>query len=236
MEIKVKEGIKKPHRIPAWVYWRVRDAKRNIDRYLKRRITFDYGDVVGGVSNEAEFSAILFRDIQYLKEALKGVKANRSLEIGCGYGRLTPFIAEYSNEHFAIDPESKLLKVAGELYPTVKFFHAYAQDLPFPDNYFDLCVIWTVLQHVPPELINKAIEEIKMVTKANGVIILAEETECGGSFPFVFGRSIEEYERLLRPWHLVWKTERQLIWKSEGVRERNKSAGIVMRFEMRGDT
>src|SRR5689334_16032289 len=35
-------------------------------------------------------------EVQAIHRALEGIKASRSLEIGCGYGRLSPAIAEHS--------------------------------------------------------------------------------------------------------------------------------------------
>ena len=186
---------------------------------------FTHKEVVTGVSNYAEFSSRLYMEVQLLKKALKDYSAQRSLEVGCGYARLTPWIAEYSKEHHAVDAESKLLKDAQMLYPRVQFHKATVQNLPFPNNYFALCVSWTVLQHIPPEELPRAVREMKRVLKANGIFIMAEETDNITALD-TWGHSLEEWKELLSPWKLVWHTERKV-----GTTHYRKYAGMVMRFE-----
>jgi len=110
------------------------------------------------------------------------------------------------------------------LNPNVFFYKAKVQNLPFPDNYFDLCVSWTVIMHIPPEELPKAIKEIKRVLKPTAIIVLAEETEGKGSMRY-WPRPLTTWENLLSPWKLVWKTERKL---EETYKEH---AGMVLRFK-----
>jgi ubiquinone/menaquinone biosynthesis C-methylase UbiE len=216
------KGIRNPHHVPSFIHTLFRAY---FDRYVRRRMRFTHKEVVTGVSNYAEFSSRLYMEVQLLKKALKDYSAQRSLEVGCGYARLTPWIAEYSKEHHAVDAESKLLKDAQMLYPRVQFHKATVQNLPFPNNYFALCVSWTVLQHIPPEELPRAVREMKRVLKANGIFIMAEETDNITALD-TWGHSLEEWKELLSPWKLVWHTER----KVETTHYR-KYAGMVMRFE-----
>lgn len=148
----LKNGFKKPHRIPGYLW----------NRYVRRRVSFTH-EAVAGPLRLPEFSARLYIETKLLNEAIGRFRSRRSLEIGCGYGRLTPWIAEHSDEHFPVEPESDLLNDARRLYPNFHFFQAKAQELPFSDCYFDLCVCWTVLIHIPPMELSKAVGEIKRV-------------------------------------------------------------------------
>ena len=147
----VLKGIKRPYRIPSYLRYKIRCIS---NLYIRKRVPFAYEQVVGGWGiNGAglpHFSARLYREVKLLERAIGSYCAERSLEIGCGYGRLTPWIAEHSKQHYAIEPESALLNDAKKLYPNVHFYQAKAQKLPFPSSYFDLSVSWTVLQHIPP--------------------------------------------------------------------------------------
>ncbi|MBA7538794.1 hypothetical protein ES705_31071 [subsurface metagenome] len=216
------KGIRNLHHVPPFI---ITLFRAYFERYVRRRMGFTHKEVVTGVSNYAEFSSRLYMEVQLLKNALKDYSAQRSLEVGCGYARLTPWIAEYSKEHHAVDAESKLLKDAQMLYPSVQFHKATVQNLPFPTNYFDLCVSWTVLQHIPPEELARAVREVKRVLKTNGIFIIAEETENMTALD-TWGHSLEEWKELFSPWKLVWHTER----KVETTHYR-KYAGMVMRFE-----
>ena len=96
---------------------------------------------------------------------IKGINAERALEIGCGYGRLTPWVAEYASKYYDVEPEEELYKIAKELYPNFSFFNNTANKLPFHDKYFDLIFTWTVLQHIYPKYFSDSIKEILCVVK-----------------------------------------------------------------------
>ncbi|WP_109488981.1 class I SAM-dependent methyltransferase [Occallatibacter savannae] len=105
-----------------------------------------------------------------------GVEPGRSLEVGCGFGRLSPYIAEHFLQHTAVDINQWALAEATRFYPQVSFSSASATELPFPESTFDAVITWTVLQHVPNALIGKALEEIKRVAKPKSLLILCEAT------------------------------------------------------------
>jgi SAM-dependent methyltransferase len=219
-------GIKRPHRIIPYLWYKLRVSYNN---YIRKRVPFTYEGVVGGWGVKGaglpHFSARLYKEVKLLNDAIGGYHAKRSLEIGCGYGRLTPWLTEHSDHHYAIEPESVLLNDAKKLYPDVRFHHAKAQKLPFPDNYFDLCVTWTVLQHIPPKELAKAVAEIKRVGTSDAVIILAELVEGKGEGSRTWPHVLEEWKNRFSPWKLSW-------CKKRIVEETNKGeSGLVMRFE-----
>ena len=199
------KGFKSPHRVPRYLWC----------RYIKKRVPFTYKAVAG--AELPQFSARLYREVKLLNEAVGGFRAKRSLEIGCGYGRFTPWIAEYSDQHYAVEPESVLLNDAKKLYHNFYFYQAKAQKLPFPDCYFDLCVSWTVLQHIPPTELTKATAEIKRVCAPEAIIILCEEVGKSKKYGF-WQHTLEEWMSLFLPWKITWHTPFQ-----HGV--------LVMRFE-----
>src|SRR5262249_19864428 len=69
--------------------------------------------------------------------AERGVNPGRSLEIGCGFGRLSPYIAEHFEHHTAVDINAWAVSEASEFYPKISFSKASATELPFPDHGFD---------------------------------------------------------------------------------------------------
>jgi SAM-dependent methyltransferase len=155
-------------------------------------------------------SDLLFRNYYEqaeLRRILSGHPTARSLEIGCGFGRLSPVIAEFSSSHVAIDVNGEALDVARRHYPHVKFLRASATDLPFPSDYFDTVVSWTVLQHVPPHLISDAAKHLVRVARDGARIILLEATRFADRKPdptaHTFDRSPETYAHLLAPLKLT---------------------------------
>jgi SAM-dependent methyltransferase len=222
--------LRKSAKIPRYLWWKS-GLKKIFNRRIRKRIPFDYQAVVSDWGMEGaglpHFSSRLYCEVKLLQKTMSSGKTNKfekSLEIGCGYGRLTPWIMEYSKEHFAVEPETELFKVAKSLYPNAHFFNTKAQKLPFPDEFFDLCVTWTVLQHIPLEEQEKAAKEITRVAKKTATIILAEEigTLKGET---VWFRTLESWAKLFEPWELVWQIDRTLE-KTAG-----KKQGKIMRFE-----
>lgn len=223
--LKIKDliasGIKRPHRIPSYL-------KHKTCIHIGKRIPFTYEEVVGDWGIEGaglpHFSARLYREVKLLNQAIGSYHAKRSLEIGCGYGRLTPWIANHSEQHYAIEPESVLLRDARQLYSDIYFYKAKAQKLLFPNSYFDLCVSWTVLGHILPKELAKAVTEIKRVCTPEAIIILAEgvgKEKTEGYWEY----TLEEWKDLFLPWKLTGYTERKIEETFKG------NAGLVMRFE-----
>lgn len=198
-------------------------------RHILKRIPFNYNRVASGWGFEGaglpHYSNRLHKEVNQLKKAIGDYRAHKTLEIGCGYGRLSPWIQEYSKELFSVEPQLDLIQDAEILNPGVKFYNTQVQNMPFPDDYFDLCVSWTVLQHIPPgkEFI-KAINEIKRVCKPNARIILGEETE-GSKGKLCWSHPIDEWVYFFSPWKLTFHTERKIEVTFKG------HAGTIMRFE-----
>ena len=139
-----------------------------------------------------------------IASALSGIRASRSLEVGCGFGRLSLTIAEHSDAHTAIDINRDALDLAQASYPRIDFQYGSAESLPFLDATFDLLVTWTVLQHVRPERIDRACSELVRVLASGATVLLCEETarphDSGGH---TWHRTVQDYERLLSPLTLV---------------------------------
>ena len=153
--------------------------------HVMKRIPFEHRNVAEDwntkEANIAHYASRIYMEVALLRRALADLHVEKSLEIGCGYGRLTPWIADYSEQHYAIEPEKMLLKDAEILNSGVVFRNAMVQKLPFQDDFFDLVVTWTVLMHVPPKEFARAVEEIKRVAKSSATILLTESTGVGHS-------------------------------------------------------
>ena len=146
------------------------------NRRVDKRITFDVGQVVGDGASDflPYFGSRIYHEVKSIRDFLGDIHVDRSLEIGCGYARLTPWIAEFSNKHFALEPEPKLFEISKELYPTINFVNAPADKIPLPDKYFGLIITWTVLQHIPPEGFEQSIKEILRVARDDALILICE--------------------------------------------------------------
>lgn len=103
-------------------------------------------------------------------------EAKNVLEIGPGIGIVTKFLKEVGLKVTTvdIDPELKPDEIASVL------------NLPFRDNEFDLVLAAEVLEHLPFEDFQKALFEIKRVTKKDAIISLPDSRRVLFNIFFTF--------------------------------------------------
>jgi len=105
------------------------------------------------------------------------IEGREVLEIGCGYGRVTQFLAGLPCRFVAIDPDSDRLVMARDLLPNVDFHCASGECLPFTDGRFD-CVIFTQSLHHHSDG-RTALREAARVLKQDGRIVVIEPVNDG---------------------------------------------------------
>jgi ubiquinone/menaquinone biosynthesis C-methylase UbiE len=107
----------------------------------------------------------------------------RVLEIGCGSGGFTPFIAravEPEGEVAALDVQPAMLdqlrRKLGQPgcadIRNVAIHNHSARDLPFEDGVFDAALMVTVLQEIPDR--PRALAEVMRVLKPGGTLAVSE--------------------------------------------------------------
>jgi ubiquinone/menaquinone biosynthesis C-methylase UbiE len=78
------------------------------------------------------------------------VRRKRVIDVGCGDGRMALGCAPYASEVVGVDPDPEAIRLARkkarELGATnVRFEIGVAQELPFPDEHFDVLMLsWTL--------------------------------------------------------------------------------------------
>lgn len=96
---------------------------------------------------------------------LRNTVSGRVLDVGCGYGRISPLIRDYTGVDFSPD----FIEWAKELYPDKMFMVADIRNLPFKDNEFDWAVCASIKQMVIKNLgigeWQKMEKEIRRVAK-----------------------------------------------------------------------
>lgn len=177
-------------------------------------VQFSEGGYAARIESRPQFSSNVYYDYRsfrrILEEQCGDRRFDRGLEVGCGYGRLTPFFGLHVDEMNGVDPDRNALATARRHYPDITFQHGTAQDVPFPDDAFDFLVTWTVLHHVPPEESLDAVgDELRRVLSDDGVLVCCEKVR-GTDGQFNWQRSREEYEAIFSPLSLRGRIERLL--------------------------
>lgn len=156
----------------------------------------------GGGENPLEVSSINFNFYRYLERYLGPENIESTLELGCGYGRITPYIDIFSDNTVGLDPNKDMISKAKEHYPEINFKHGKGQNMPFDDGEFSLIVTRGVLQHIPDDQVKQVSDELERVTNSSAKLLLAEDTEGKKSKDF-HPRSPEKYEIIFNSFELI---------------------------------
>ena len=93
-------------------------------------------------------------------------RSGRTLEVGCGEGRVARDLARRGHDVVAIDPTATLLEHARSTDPGLLYARADAAALPFPDESFDTVVAYNSLMDVDD--MPTSVREAARVLKPNG--------------------------------------------------------------------
>ena len=110
-------------------------------------------------------------------------KGMQVLDLGCGSGAFTTFVARAVGEKgkvYALDIQTDMLKQLERKLSrpenkdirNIKLIEGNAYELPFEDNSLDVVNMVTVLQEIPDR--NKTLQEVKRVLKPEGVLAVTE--------------------------------------------------------------
>lgn len=171
-------------------------------------VTFSSSGFVAARS-PAELIARHNYEIAEIACLLVGRTFDHSLEIGCGFGRLSQHLGARSVRHLGIDINLSAAQVAARLYPHGDYWAASATALPFADDSFDLVTTWTVIQHVPPNHVITALREIVRVATPEALLLLCEESSSADHHAekwhtHTWHRHPEFYEEHLHPYQLQY--------------------------------
>lgn len=105
------------------------------------------------------------------------------LELGCGRAEITRAIATSGNDRhitaLEVDAVQHRQHQAIADLPNVEFIMAGAQSVPCQDNTFDVVFMFKSLHHVPQELMQQALLEIRRVLKPGGMAYISEPIFAG---------------------------------------------------------
>lgn len=229
----IKKGLRNPGDVPGYVgrkWLRIGRKWRTLDNGA---VTFDYGGFVASPRSRSEYSAKLFHEASTISDLLAkytSESCERGLEIGCGYGRLTPWISRHCETQYGVDINQGALKDGDTQFPDINFLTGSATDLPLHSGSFDLIVSWTVLQHIPPENIEEATSEINRLLSPNGTFIACEAVEELKN-EHTWGRNMETYDGLFPQMDIVESHPKpvETTWYEQ--RSRSRPPESIMVFQ-----
>lgn len=130
----------------------------------------DCGKVYASTFNEKTLTL----NTKHLISRIKELKVETVLEVGCGFGRNLPYIAEnipHIKRLVGLEFSKTMIKSSKDYFKlfeknyNIDIVNANVKDIPFKDNEFDLIYTHVCLTHIPPKDIARATSEISRVAK-----------------------------------------------------------------------
>jgi ubiquinone/menaquinone biosynthesis C-methylase UbiE len=94
-------------------------------------------------------------------------------DVGCGTGRLEPYLAAQGLSPRGVDLSPEMIRVARRDFPGFRFDVADVRDLPFPDASLAGVVCWYSLMFLAPPDRPVAFGELARVVKPGGYLVTA---------------------------------------------------------------
>lgn len=119
------------------------------------------------------------------------------LDVGCGTGYGTAILAEHAAQIIGIDYSNNAVRFAKRRYPKIDFRQMNAQQLRFPDAFFDLIFSSENFEHLPDQASH--LRELRRVLKSDGLCFIATPN------PEAFAGNQQN------PWHSKENTYQELV-------------------------
>ena len=101
-------------------------------------------------------------------------KSGLLLDLGCGSGYLTRYFLKLGIPAIGVDISRRGIKFAKKkIAPSGSFILADGVKLPFREEYFNTIILNDVLEHVPYNLANSILNEVKRTLKVDGKLYIS---------------------------------------------------------------
>ncbi|MBL7085735.1 MAG: class I SAM-dependent methyltransferase [Candidatus Cloacimonetes bacterium] len=116
------------------------------------------------------------RHIKSMK--LVNVENKVLLDIGCSHGWFEDYaVKNKCRKICAIDTNRSDIENAMKEVPEAEFKYGSVLKIPYKSDYFDIVVMWEVLEHIPKNTEKSAFKEIKRILKKDGVLFISTPTK-----------------------------------------------------------
>jgi ubiquinone/menaquinone biosynthesis C-methylase UbiE len=142
---------------------------------ILRDWSYRYQWLYDGISRLAALS--VGGEARFRQLALQGLTIHSDtqvLDLCCGSGQTTEFLVKISQNVTGLDASPKSLQRARQNVPSASYVEAFAEEMPFADNLFDVVHTSVALHEMQPLQLRKIINEVYRVLKPGGVFTLVD--------------------------------------------------------------
>ncbi|MDJ0772801.1 MAG: methyltransferase domain-containing protein [Mastigocoleus sp. MO_167.B18] len=167
-----------------------------------RTLSYRYQWLYDGISRIAALS--VGGENKFRRLALQGLTINsdsRILDLCCGSGQATQILTKISRNVTGLDASPLSLERAKENVPQANYVEAFAEDIPFAENKFDLVHTSAALHEMQPEQLQNILKEVYRILQPGGVFAIVDFHQPTNPL-FVPGL-----------WVFFWLFETETAWK-----------------------
>ncbi len=108
---------------------------------------------------------------------LKGLTlqpTTKILDLCCGSGQATQVLVQFSQQVVGLDASPRSIQRAQQNVPEANYVEAFAEQMPFADNEFDVVHTSAALHEMNPTQLQQILNEVYRVLKPNGIFTLVD--------------------------------------------------------------
>jgi demethylmenaquinone methyltransferase/2-methoxy-6-polyprenyl-1,4-benzoquinol methylase len=140
-----------------------------------RDLSYRYQWLYDGISRLA--AVTVGGEPRFRQLALQNLKLQSDtqiLDLCCGSGQVTRFLVNFSENVTGLDASPLSIQRARKNVPNATYIKAFAENMPFADNLFDVVHTSAALHEMQSEQLPKIIKEVYRVLKPGGVFTLVD--------------------------------------------------------------
>ena len=169
---------------------------------ILRTLSYHYQWLYDGISRIAALS--VGGENNFRKLALQGLTINsdsKILDLCCGSGQATQVLTKFSQNVTGLDASPLSLKRAKANVPQADYVEAFAEEIPFGENEFDIVHTSAALHEMQPEQLQKILNEVYRILQPGGIFAIVDFHQPTNPL-FVPGL-----------WVFFWLFETETAWK-----------------------
>ncbi|MDZ8188781.1 MAG: methyltransferase domain-containing protein [Nostoc sp. ChiSLP02] len=142
---------------------------------ILRDWSYRYQWLYDGISRLAALS--VGGEGRFRQLALQGLTIDSDtqvLDLCCGSGQATQFLVKHSQNVTGLDASPFSLQRARQNVPSASYIQAFAEEMPFADNLFDVVHTSVALHEMQSQQLRKIVCEVYRVLKPGGVFTLVD--------------------------------------------------------------
>ncbi|NES04434.1 MAG: class I SAM-dependent methyltransferase [Okeania sp. SIO2F4] len=142
---------------------------------ILRDWSYQYQWLYDGISRLAALA--VGGETNFRQLALQGLTINQNtevLDLCCGSGQTTNFLVKYSQNVTGLDASPLSINRAKKNVPSAQYVEAFAEDMPFSNNQFDLVHTSAALHEMNSEQLQQIIQEVYRILKPGGIFTFVD--------------------------------------------------------------